>query len=208
MVSGARFALSFVEIFSHPRCPVCGVDGYPLHADCFERLVEGGLEDGLLWYWSYDGRSAQIIKDRKSKLDMSFFYWAGFFMGKLAPRFGLSPPEFVTYVPHHPTEMRIPFSVPFVLALGMSDALAAKLLHAIKKRRRTAKQKFLDRKARRENVEGAFEFIGDSGHWGEMWIIDDIYTTGATLNEVARVAKTAGVEKVLLVTLARTPRIF
>jgi len=208
MIAGAHLGLYLLELFSYPRCPVCGADGHFLHADCFERLVEGGLENDHLWFWSYDGRGGEIIRTEKSRQDLGFFYWAGFYMGELASSFGLHPPDFITYVPHHPTEMRGVFSIPFILAIGISDALGVELLHAFRKSRRTEKQKFLDRKARRENVKGAFELVIDVKHVPEIWIVDDIYTTGSTLNEVARVAKQGGVKRTILVSLAKTPSIF
>jgi len=52
---------------------------------------------------------------------------------------------------------------------------------------------------RRENIKGIFEvdYRAISSVWGsELLLIDDVYTTGSTLSECARILKTAGFSKV------------
>lgn len=39
----------------------------------------------------------------------------------------------------------------------------------------------------------------------EVWVLDDVMTTGATMNEIARVLKQAGASRVHAIVLARTP---
>ena len=58
---------------------------------------------------------------------------------------------------------------------------------------------------RNRNVHGAFAVIGTVKIPEDVVLIDDIYTTGATLNECARVLKKAGVARVTAWTLFRTP---
>ena len=68
--------------------------------------------------------------------------------------------------------------------------------------RRTSPQKLLGRQERLQNLKGAF---GVSAEWtpcGNVLLIDDIYTTGATLERAARVLKKAGAQKVFFLTIS------
>jgi predicted amidophosphoribosyltransferase len=67
-------------------------------------------------------------------------------------------------------------------------------------------QKKLDVQARAENLEGAF--VARRRLDGRRFVIvDDILTSGATLNEAARAIAAAGGEVVGGATLAFTPRL-
>jgi len=71
--------------------------------------------------------------------------------------------------------------------------------------RETQSQIGLSRHQRRENVRGAFvaprpkEVIGR-----EVLVVDDVFTTGTTVSECARVLRRAGASKVYVATVART----
>jgi ComF family protein len=70
----------------------------------------------------------------------------------------------------------------------------------------TLPQADLDKEARLKNVAGAFEFNRASRfaiHDSRVIIFDDVWTSGATLREAAKVLKRAGAEKVCGLTLAR-----
>jgi len=59
-------------------------------------------------------------------------------------------------------------------------------------------------KARRRNVRGAFKAVRPVA--GNVLLIDDVFTTGATIGACARALKRAGAGKVLVLTLARVVR--
>ena len=57
---------------------------------------------------------------------------------------------------------------------------------------------------RRENVFGAFSIEDSSLIEGkDIILVDDVYTSGSTVNECAKVMKKNGAEKVYVVTIAR-----
>ncbi len=62
----------------------------------------------------------------------------------------------------------------------------------------------LSRKEREKNVKGLFEVRNREKYEGrKILLIDDVFTTGATVNECARVLKGAGAEEVSVLTVAR-----
>lgn len=73
----------------------------------------------------------------------------------------------------------------------------------IERSRETAEQAGLTRPARRRNIKGAFAMLRsiDAEH---IAILDDVITTGSTVNEIARVLKRAGVKRIEVWAIART----
>jgi ComF family protein len=70
--------------------------------------------------------------------------------------------------------------------------------------RNTPSQTGLSRRQRRLNVEGAFEVRKPARVKNKACLlVDDVLTTGATLNETATVLKRWGARKILVLTLAR-----
>jgi ComF family protein len=75
----------------------------------------------------------------------------------------------------------------------------------LERKRETVSQTGLTRHQRRENVHGAFrvtkpEAVKDR----EVLVVDDVFTTGATVSECARILRRAGASKVWVTTVART----
>jgi ComF family protein len=72
------------------------------------------------------------------------------------------------------------------------------------RRRRTQPQTVLSRSDRQRNIRGAFALRHPQRIQGQrILLVDDVYTTGATVNECARVLMDGGAEFVDVLTLAR-----
>ena len=120
----------------------------------------------------------------------------------------LSRAELVVPVPLHPwRRVRRGFNQADDLALR----LKVPVCRALWRTRATAPQAELDPAQRRRNVRGAFRLsplVRTSRLSGtRVVLVDDVRTTGATLEACARVLKDAGVREVSALTVARaTPR--
>lgn len=68
--------------------------------------------------------------------------------------------------------------------------------------RRTTPQKELSDTERQNNLKKAFKICADDVKLKVVIVIDDIYTTGSTMDEIASELKRAGVQKVFFITLA------
>ncbi len=109
-------------------------------------------------------------------------------------------------VPLHHSRLR---SREFNQALLLADRIADRLglpvsFEQLVRVRATRPQTELDRKERARNVRRAFAVRNPAGLDGQrVLLVDDVLTTGATVNECARALRRAGVESVTVLTLAR-----
>ncbi len=71
----------------------------------------------------------------------------------------------------------------------------------LKRVKNTQAQKTQDAEARRANLKNAFQICANDVKLSTAILIDDIYTTGSTVDEAARALKEAGVDQVYVVTV-------
>ena len=97
------------------------------------------------------------------------------------------------------------FDQSFVLAHKVAEILNLPLLvRPVKRVRETFPQARKNRAERFQNVRNAFEVVSlDTVLEKNILLVDDVFTTGATVNEVIRVLKKAKAERVQVFTLAR-----
>ncbi len=116
-------------------------------------------------------------------------------------------PQAIVPVPLHRARLRSRgYNQALELAKPVSKRLRIPLLRdALQRARATAAQSELTAVQRRRNVRGAFFARFDGNPPQHLAILDDVFTTGATLAECARVLKRAGVQRVDVWALARAP---
>lgn len=73
--------------------------------------------------------------------------------------------------------------------------------YSLKRIKNTCPQKKLSNNLRYKNVENAFKTYGNIVEYKNVILVDDIYTTGSTIDECARELLKAGVSKVYFVTI-------
>jgi competence protein ComFC len=110
-------------------------------------------------------------------------------------------------VPLHPKRLRQRgFNQSLLLAKHVATQLNAELdFLSLRRIRYTQPQTGLKKDQRRKNVRKAFGLTDPKGVKGRTVIlVDDVATTGNTLNECARLLRKAGAENVYCTVLART----
>jgi ComF family protein len=129
-------------------------------------------------------------------------------LGWLGNRREEEKPDFDTLipVPLHPKRLRERgFNQALLLSKTLRDIPSEKIKPRLLKRiRHTPPQIRLAPDERRQNVRGAFALDTPGVIRGKnILLVDDVFTTGATVNECARVLKSAGAGRVSVYTLAR-----
>lgn len=112
----------------------------------------------------------------------------------------------ITFVPLHPAKER---SRTYNQARLLADRLAGMMdiplaRGCLTRARETGTQTHLSMRERARNMAGAFEARCPDWIKGRNFLlVDDVMTTGATVNEISRTLKAAGASKVCVVTVAR-----
>lgn len=208
--AGFWMELAFV---SAPACDCCGlpfsfgVAEGSLCAACIDTPPDFDRARAAV---VYNDASRQLILDfkygDKTHAVKSFLPWMLRAGATLLPETDIILP-----VPLHARRLwqrRFNQSALLAQALGRAAGVAC-LPDGMTRKRHTPPQKGLSRSERHSNVRGAFAVsprhasaIKDK----RVMMIDDVFTSGATLNECARVLKRAGAAQVFVLTLARVTR--
>ncbi|MGB6377672.1 MAG: ComF family protein [Syntrophobacteria bacterium] len=204
--------LRTLELISEPYCPVCGVPyateipNAHLCGDClagihyFDRARSTGSYRGalreVLHRFKYGGRTS-LARPLAQMLTAP---------GKHLAR--LHKIDRIIPVPLHPKRLRQRgFNQASLLARRLGSALKISVDYASLQRSRwTEPQTGLSRRQRAANVKGAFSLKSNEKVKGKgILVVDDVLTTGETVNQCVRVLKRdGGAKEVVVLTVART----
>ncbi|HUL21634.1 MAG TPA: ComF family protein [Thermodesulfobacteriota bacterium] len=200
---------SQIRWISPPLCSICGtpfvsqeVDSHPcgsclIHKKYFTMARALGTFEGSLQTaihrWKYEG---------KTHLTPFFAEW----MAEGLNRFReLNSFDLLIPVPLHPRRLRERgFNQAVLLAKELSRRMGIPASHAIlKKKRPTLPQVNLSGAEREKGLKETFHVVKKKELRGKsVLLIDDVYTTGTTVNECSRVLLEGGAGKVDVFTLA------
>lgn len=187
-------ALPVPKLPSHDgRCAACRLDRPAFHA---ARALG-----------SYDGAVRQAVLKIKHAVYEPLAMALGMLLAQRIAEFPLpSPPDLIVPVPMYwlrrlLRKMNAAQTLAEAIAGELRIGLAADLVRC---RRLTARQSSLPASERRENVRGAYRVSSAYDIRGAtILVVDDVITTNATCDEMARVLKLAGAERVFAVAVAR-----
>lgn len=186
------------------NCISCGKDvgGRCLCKKCSEKLEPAGdYQNGSAYAFYYDGPARDALLRFKFGKDYKFCFdtfcdWLLLGYEKLGDK------DFYAVVPVPAFET----SETRLSSLTRKFSLLANLPfrpELLRKIRKTEKQHNLYASERRINIIGAFE-ADPSVKGKKILLVDDIFTTGSTVNECASAFYDKGAEKVCILTLTKT----
>ena len=143
---------------------------------------------------------AQIkYKNRREYLD----FYGSAIAERLGPQIQRLSPDLLIPVPVHPSRRRARgFNQAEELARRLSERLGIPMSAGILFRiRKTSPQKSLTPAERLQNLEHAFSARPHPKEARRILLVDDIYTTGATMEACARALKKNGAQEVYFVTI-------
>lgn len=199
-----------LQTVSEPKCKRCGK---PIEAeeteycrDCMKKdyhFVKGYS------VWLYDSIMKKSISDFKynNKKEYAVFYineavrLYGGSIGQIAP-------DIIVPVPIHKLKFRERgYNQADILARGIGKKLDIPVLsHLLIRNRKTLPQKQLNDKERLKNLKEAFEFNVSAARCyrksiSTVLLVDDIYTTGSTIEACTNVLLSNGIFNVYFITL-------
>jgi len=116
--------------------------------------------------------------------------------------------DFITWVPLHRSKKAMRgYNQSEIVAKELAAMEEVEAKKIIKRIRKTSDQNKLAPPKRRTNVSGAFKLNGSAEISGKrILIVDDVYTTGSTVNECCKTMKDEGAARIGVLTLARAIR--
>lgn len=131
-----------------------------------------------------------------------------FFAGEIAQHFGMQirlwDADAIIGVPlHRSRQKKRGYNQADLLAKKLGDKMGIPFYKGLVKRvKKTAPQKGLDVQERQNNLKKAFIIGQNVVKLKTIIVIDDIYTTGSTIDAVARTLREAGVQRIYYIALA------
>ena len=187
----------------------------PRCSQCQELLADPSLDlcracgtrerwfDNALSLGPYEGAWGRLVRSLKFDREPAV---ARFLSARMADFLHMEDPfgdiDVITYVPMTRRAMRARgFNQAKLLARGLAKRIDRPMTRLLAKGSETQPQARLSARARRENLRGAFHLIRSVS--GKVLLVDDIFTTGSTVEECAHTLKSGGCEEVFVLTVAR-----
>lgn len=196
-----------LDFITAPFCPLCGnPTSWQEKGLCYQCRLWTPLFTSHRSLWRYGPLSRKVIFSLKHG---HYKYLGHLFAQWLLPLMTEQSVQYIVPVPLHPSKLRRRgFNQAAVVARDISILTGIPLLlESLVRVTHTLSQGYFSHSRRTENVEGAFECIQQTFLEGaNVYLIDDVYTTGATLNACTQALKNAGVCQVHGITLAKVIR--
>ena len=188
------------------KCIICGVEGFlGICSKCRSDIKRVNQQEEIMAYGYYGG----VLK----KLILNLKYHKSFIAGKVLADLlcqiiiekELSI-DSICYVPISKASLKKRgFNQCSVLAKNISSILDIPVIDCLVKIKETKEQKLLGKEERVKNILGAFEVKNKEKLFKKnILLIDDVYTTGATINECKKNIEKCNINKIYLLTIAKS----
>jgi ComF family protein len=198
--------LDEIDLIPQPACSCCGAPFRgavgPEHVcqDCLTKPPPFSRARAAAFY---DGVVLEAIHGLKYQRRLLYAKFLGQLLANSTAAPMIAAADLLVPVPLHPRRLRWRgFNQALLLAKTFPQAAIAR--DVLVRRRPTLPQIKLSPEQRLSNVKGAFTVPDPAAVKGKsIVLLDDVYTTGATVKECARVLRQAGAATVEVVTVAR-----
>ncbi len=188
------------------KCIICGVEGFlGICSKCKSDIKRVHQQEEIMAYGYYGG----VLK----KLILNLKYHKSFIAGKVLADLlcqiiiekKLSI-DCICYVPISKDSLKKRgFNQCSVLAKNISSILDIPVIDCLVKVKETKEQKLLGKEERMKNILDAFEIKNKEKLFKKnILLIDDVYTTGATINECKKNIEKCNINKIYLLTIAKS----
>jgi ComF family protein len=199
-----------LQIISEPRCKKCSK---PIEQDQSEYCNDCERKNYHFEYgyslWAYDSVMKKSISDFKYRFKKEH---AKYYINEVIKQYGKTinqlAPDAIIPVPIHKSKYRERgYNQAEILAKGIGRELNIPVLpHLLIRNKKTLPQKQLSDKQRLKNLQEAFIFNNISAsdyprRLERLLLVDDIYTTGSTIEACTNVLLSNGVNYVYFITL-------
>lgn len=201
-----------LPLVSSPLCPICGIPfiGPGDNHHCGACLAHPPHFDTARAHFLYEGAIRDLIHTYKYNRQTHLRYpLALLTLEGMSGFLADQDPHLIVPVPLHRSRLRQRgFNQAVLLGNVLSGQLALPMQpDALVRTRPTEPQIELSAAERRLNVKGAFTVNRRYPVAGKrILLLDDVMTTGSTMDECAKELKKAGAGVVIAATIARTPR--
>lgn len=188
-----------------PRCPKCGKQLQREETEfCYDCRCRRHIYDRGVALYTYPSCREAIYRLKYAGRQEYAVYFGREMARGLGARILSWCPDALVPVPLHPArEKRRGYNQAALLARSLGEALRIPVLEGyIARTKNTRAQKELEGGSRQNNLKKAFKIIQNDVKLDTIVIIDDIYTTGSTMDAVALECREAGVRKIYYATLA------
>jgi len=219
------------DLIYPPFCCYCGKIGYEICLECYTkietisnhkiclvcgRIIETGTNctDCMKLYPSFEqarswgvyvGVLKQVVQKIKYKRGFGIIEYITKPLIHFIKNWGISVDMIVPIPLGEKREIARGYNQSFLIAQPISKYFNIPLYeHTLIRSRDTKSQVGLNCEERKTNMKNAFRAEKSACNNKSILLIDDIVTTGSTLNESAKALKLAGAQKVFCFTVART----
>jgi ComF family protein len=194
---------SLLEPLAPPFCPQCGEPAPAIEGLCGRCRKGEYVFDFARSAFFFTDTLREIIHHLKYAERVSLAKFLGDILKACLEREPFSGGIVIPVPLHRARERERGFNQAELIAARLGRSMETRLL---RRRKNTPSQTGLSRSERKRNLSGAFEVRGRVA--GTVILVDDVYTTGSTMNEIARTLKRAGAERVEVLTVARVSNEF
>lgn len=200
-----RECIKRVKYIEEPRCRICGKQLFDeIQVYCKDCSSKKHIFDYGYALYDYKSMKKSIYRFKyKNRCEYAEFYAKDIYRNLKNEIISMKADSIIP-IPLHPSRQRSRgYNQAQLIAIELSKHTGIPVYTNIVKRvRKTVPQKELDSRGRQNNLKKAFNITSDVVKLNKTILIDDIYTTGSTLDAVAGLLKQHGVETVNFITLS------